>query len=165
MTTASITQHTLSADLQQLFNGQIAAGKESMAIQVTAIAENGWPHTTLLSLGEILAPAGDTLMFCVWLQSSLVSSIWCISNISLSFVWHGCYTEIQANARLVKQLHHLPVPLAIFKAQVQRIRSVSAGYATLTHGISFHLQQPEQDLPRWQSQLHLLQEYAGAAAQ
>lgn len=155
-------RHQLSPELLQLFSGNSLLNHASLAIQVTAVAANGWPHSVLLSMGEIWAASPVTLLFCVWPQSSLVKSVEQHGRLSFSFVHQGLFTEIQTEAVLLKYERDLPVPLALCRAAIQQVKSTGAGYATLTHGIGFALDDAATHLQRWQTQLDLLRScYAG----
>jgi hypothetical protein len=48
------------------------------------------------------------------------------------------------------------VPLAVFEAEVERVRVHVAPYADVTSGISFALHEPSAVLARWQRQIAAL---------
>lgn len=45
----------LSNELFQLLNGEKLAGKRREAMMLQTVTEEGWPHTAMISAGEILA--------------------------------------------------------------------------------------------------------------
>ena len=56
----------LSSELFQLLNGEKLAGKRHEAMMLQTVTEDGWPHTAMISAGEILALNKTDIRLALW---------------------------------------------------------------------------------------------------
>lgn len=65
----------LSNELFQLLNGQKLAAKRREAMMLQTVTEDGWPHTAMISAGEILALNDTDVRLALWQGTTTTANI------------------------------------------------------------------------------------------
>lgn len=139
----------LSSDSFNFLSGENLEEKQHEAMLLQTISEDGWPHTAMLSVGEVVAVNPSTLRFALWKGTNTVSNIQRTNRASLVLVHKG--KGIYINLELVKlaELKDTPFPRDRFEGKITSIKEDVAGYADLTSGIKFQIKE-EHILQRWE---------------
>jgi hypothetical protein len=105
----------------------------------------------MLSVGEVFAPNGGEVRLALWLGSNTTANLTRDGSAVLLAVEPGAAYTTRLRARRLDDLKVGTQSRAFFKAKVEDVREDAVGYATITGGISFRLNQPERDLASWEA--------------
>jgi hypothetical protein len=147
--------------LRTLFDGTLIESKGGFTASIMAVDEGGRVRSALLSLGELLAPDARRLCIALWPRSRVAEAIGATGRATLAFVFDEAFVQVQLDAR------HVPLEdssLMCFVATVETGELQRVGYARLTTGIAFELEDREIVLTRWRAQVEMLKRAASAAA-
>jgi hypothetical protein len=151
----------LPDSLRQLLDGTDIVGREGLTFLLTTADDSGWPHIAMLSVGEILAIDPQTLRAGLWLRSSTSRNLEREARGLLAIVANGNGYYLRVTARRGTDLDlGADGRLAYFELDVQDVLEDAADYATLTSGVTFRLNHPEQVVPRWQRTVDALRAVA-----
>jgi hypothetical protein len=151
----------LPDSLRQLLDGTDIVGREGLTFLLTTADDSGWPHIAMLSVGEILAIDPQTLRAGLWLRSSTSRNLEREGRGLLAIVANGNGYYLRVTARRGTDLDlGADGRLAYFELDVQDVLEDAADYATLTSGVTFRLNHPEQVVPRWQRTVDALRAVA-----
>jgi hypothetical protein len=144
----------MPAEFAAYFDGTNLPAK-TQALRLSTIDAAGWPHASLLSVGEVLALPPGRIRFAIFPQSGTAANLARDGRMTLTLSLDGGMCEIRLHAR--RLAHSDPgVPLSFFEATVETSRTHVAPYASVTTGITFALHEPQAVLPRWQRQIEAL---------
>ncbi|WP_042959039.1 PNPOx family protein [Erwinia tasmaniensis] len=149
----------LPARLMELLDGSLPDSHLYQAIRLSSVGENGWPYAAQLSLGEIIAQSPRQLLFAIWPDSTTTYNLKRDGKITLALVLDGAVLEIQALATLRAEAL-TALRLAVFQADVKRVRFHRAPYATVVNGLTFCLQDEAAARARWREQIDALKALA-----
>lgn len=128
---------------------------KTQALRLSTVDEDGWPHASLLSAGDMIMLPSGRVRFVVFPQSKTTANLVRDGRVTMTLALDGGMGELQMRAR--RLAHSSPdVPLAFFEAEVETVRIHKAPYAAITSGITFALHEPEAVLARWQRQISAL---------
>jgi hypothetical protein len=147
--------------LRSLFDGTSIETKGGFTESLLAVDEAGRVRTSLLSLGELFAPDTRTLCFALWPKSRAAQAIASTGRATLTFVFDAAFFQVQLEARPVPLDD---TPLACFVSTIETGEWQRVGYARLTGGIVFELDDGEAVMTRWRAQVEMLKRAASAAA-
>jgi len=152
----------LPDSLRRLLDGTDLASREGLTFLLLTTDDAGWPHMALLSVGELVAMDARTLRAGLWLHSSTSNNLTRAGRAMLTLIadGNGYYVRLAAQRGPDLDLG-AEGRLAYFVMQVEDVQEDSADYATLTSGVTFRLNEPEQVVPRWQ---HTVDALRAAAA-
>ena len=144
----------LPGQVQDYLNGKDLAAKTE-ALRISTVNEDGWPHASLLSAGDMLALPPDRIRFVTFPQSSMTANLLRDGRVTVTLVLDGGMCELRMRCR---RLGHAPpdVPLAFFEATLVEVRRHQAPYASVNGGVTFALHEPDAVLPRWQKQIEAM---------
>lgn len=157
-----MTDTLLPPALLALLDGSLPASHLHQAIRLSSVGDNGWPYAAQLSLGEILALTPRQLLFAIWPHSTTTRNLQRDGKATLALVLDGAIWEIQL---LVVQRDETltDLNLSVFSATVHQVIAHRAPYATVTHGLTFSLNDEASALARWHEQIAALQVLAATA--
>jgi hypothetical protein len=193
MTDTSSREHALEQrvldewpfDLCALFDGTALEQKVGFTASLSTLDANGHLRTSLLSVGELYAPDARRLCFALWPSSRAARSLMVPApgrkhaQAALTFVHDGAFYQVQlkvtplasgivrANVIDTTREHEPEQGLACYIASIEMLELQRVGYADLTSGIAFELEEGEGRgavLARWQRQVENLRQAAGRAA-
>ena len=148
-------------EVRSLFDGSMIETKGGFTASLLAVDEAGRVRTSLLSLGELFAPDMRTLCFALWPKSRTALATASTGRATLTFVFDEAFFQVQLEARRVTLDD---APLACFVATIETGEFQRVGYARLTGGIGFELEDGETVMTRWRAQVDMLKRAASAAA-
>ena len=136
-------------------NGEDLLSK-TQALRLTTVDPDGWPKAALLTAGDVLALPNGRFRFAIFADSGTAANLARDGRLTLSLVLDGGMCSLRMRARKCSQ--GIPeFSLAIFEAQVERVRLHVAPYADVSSGISFTLHEPSAVLARWRREIAALQ--------
>jgi pyridoxamine 5'-phosphate oxidase-like protein len=142
------------AGVMSFLNGEDLLSK-TQAVHLSTVDAEGWPHTALLSAGDVLALSRGCLRFAILAGSGTAANLVRDGRLTLSMPLDGGMCELRMRVRKWGEGTQ-DVPLALFEAEVERVRVHVAPYADVTSGIRFALHEPSAVLARWQRQVAAL---------
>lgn len=152
------TLERLPESLLRLLDGERLEQKVGETLLLLTVNEDGYPHTALLSVGEVYAPSPDELRLALWKTSATTENLTRSGKATLlAFVPPAAYyveLETTTGADLVVG----EARYARFTARPRAILEDVVGYATLESGVTFTLPKPERVLARWRAQVAALRE-------
>jgi hypothetical protein len=128
---------------------------KTQALRLSTVDADGWPHTALLSAGDMMVIPPRRIRLALFPQSGMTANLEREGRLTISLSLGGGVCEMRLRSR---RLPHssAEVPLAFFEAEVEAVRQHIAPYADVTGGITFSLHEPQAVLPRWQRQIAAL---------
>lgn len=128
---------------------------KTQALRLSTVDPDGWPHSALLSAGDMVVIPPRRIRVALFPQSSMTSNLEREGKLTISLSLNGGICELKLRSR---RLPHssTDVPLAFFEAEVETVRQHIAPYADVTGGVTFSLHDPQAVLPRWQRQIAAL---------
>jgi hypothetical protein len=151
----------LPEELVRLLDGSDLEHKIGHTVLAVVGDPAGWPHVALLSAGEVLITAPDQVGLALYAGSRTSRLLRTQRRVLLFTVVERRVHKIQVS------VHHVAKPgpdghLVCFLGRIADVRVDEVAYATVTDGVRYVIEQPEDVLPRWQATLDLL---AGLTAQ
>ena len=78
----------LPGQVQDYLNGKDLAAKTE-ALRISTVNEDGWPHASLLSAGDMLALPPDRIRFVTFPQSSMTANLLRDGRVTVTLVLDG----------------------------------------------------------------------------
>jgi hypothetical protein len=100
----------------------------------------------MLSASEVYAPNRVEIRLALWLGSNTTANLTRVGTAVLMAIDSGAAYFVRLHARRAEDLKSGIQTRALFKAQVEDVLEDAVGYATITGGISFRLNDPECDV-------------------
>jgi hypothetical protein len=155
----------LPDSLRHLLDGSNLAGREGLTFLLVTTDESGWPHIAMLSVGELVAVDTHNLRAALWLHSTATKNLGRDGRGLLSIVADGNGYYLRLTAQRGPDLDlGAEGRLAYFNLHLEDVLEDAADYATLTSGVTFRLNRPEQVVPRWQHTVDALREFRAGHA-
>jgi hypothetical protein len=141
-------------ELRAWFDGTHLTDKASFAASLVTVDAGGWARTSLLSIGELVAADAQSLSFALWPESRAVRSLAQGGAASLAFVFDGRFYQVQLRV-VPPRTATQGTALAVFDASVESAEWQRVGYARLTSGVTFELDDDAKTavLARWDAQV------------
>ena len=152
--------------LLEFFNGRAVEEKQGLASLLVSADAEGWPHVTLLSVGEVLVPDREHVRIAIWSTSSVARDVRATRKALLETVLHERVFKVELT---IERLHrHRAAPpagkeLLFLDAGVRRVREDSVAYARVTRGHEYELVDADTVVPRWNSVLTSLRDWCPEA--
>jgi hypothetical protein len=156
-----ISQVDIPHEIALYLNGEDLATK-NIALQLSTVDADGWPHAALLSAGEILVLPDGYIRLVIFPSSGTATNIGRDGRSTLTMPLDSGICEIRMRMRKLGESKAAGVALAIFEGQVQRIHKHLARYANVESGLTFSLHEPELVLARWYRQIAVLRNMPAA---
>ena len=150
-----ISRIDIPHEISTYLNGEDLATK-NVALQLSTVDSDGWPHAALLSAGEILVLPDGRIRFIIFPSSGTAANIARDGRSTLTMPLDRGMCEIRMRMRKLGESKAAGVALAIFEGQVQRIHKHLSRYADVESGLTFSLHEPEVVLARWYRQIAVL---------
>jgi hypothetical protein len=135
------------------FDGTDLAGRQDVSAILATVDEDGWPHVSFLSVGEILVRDAAHLSLLLWPASTTARNIGRSGRAILFAAIEGSVWEARLDAHAVQDGVE---GAARFDARVTAARRHLAPYAEVTGMIGFRLHDSEDVLARWRGQIDRL---------
>jgi hypothetical protein len=134
---------------------------EALLLSVHGV--DGWPHTALLSAGEVVALPDGSLRLALHAGSGTSSGLIASGRALLLVAAHGAVRTLRLRARLLSRIEIAGTELACFTAAVEDAAEHRAPYADLLGGPRFRLRDAEATRARWRATVEALRGLEAAA--
>jgi hypothetical protein len=115
-----------------------------------------WPQVAMLSVGEVLAVDRRRLRLALWPGSGSTGNLARRGQATLMLVVGPDTYYVRVRSRRMPDLALSSGARACFETEVEEVLVDVVGYATVTSGISFQLNEPDRVLPAWREALAAL---------
>ena len=153
---AVAAENKIPSEVAEYLDGTNLLSK-TQAVRVSTVDEQGWPHASLLSAGDILAIPPARVRFMIFTQSVTTRNLVRDGRVTATVSFEGGMWELRFRARRMTA-PSLDASLACFEATLETARFHAVPYASLTTGVTFALNEPEAVLPRWERQIRALRD-------
>ncbi|TDL91726.1 pyridoxamine 5'-phosphate oxidase family protein [Vibrio vulnificus] len=139
----------MSEEVFDLLNGKELADKQHEAMMLLTVSEDGWPHTAMISVGEIVAISSKELRIGLWPATSTTANIIRTHKATLVLFWKGKAHYIRLSIERLKELPTARYQRERMLAKVVSTREDVAKYADITSGIKIKLKNSKEVVERW----------------
>jgi hypothetical protein len=136
-------------EIFDLLNGKELVDKQHEAMMLLTISEVGWPHTAMISVGEIVAVSRKELRIGLWPDTSTTANVIRTHKATLVLFWKGKAHYIRLSLERLKELPNIQYKRVRFHAQIVEAREDMAKYAEIASGIKIDLKKPKEVVERW----------------
>ncbi|MEO8992129.1 MAG: hypothetical protein ABI284_02730 [Nitrosospira sp.] len=150
-----ISRVDIPHEISTYLNGKDLAAK-NVALQLSTVDSDGWPHAALLSAGEILVLPDGLIRLIIFPNSGTSNNIARDGRSTLTMPLDRGMCQIRMQMRKLGESKAAGVALAVFEGHVQRIHKHLSRYADVESGLTFSLHEPEVVLDRWYRQIAVL---------
>lgn len=138
------------APLRALIESDDLAAAEGFTMLLVSVTRDGWPHTAMLSVGEVVTVDDTSLRFALWPGSTATRNLTPQGRATLNAVVDGVSYALRLDFKRVGEIETARAGrLARFTASVAGATADEAPYATLESGVRFRLKDPPSVLARW----------------
>ncbi len=139
----------MTEEVFDLLNGKELVDKQHEAMMLLTVSEGGWPHTAMISVGEIVAVSRKELRVGLWPDTSTTANVIRTQKATLVLFWKGKAQYIRLSLERLKELPNAQHQRERFYAKIVEAREDIAKYAELTSGIKINLKNPKEVVERW----------------
>lgn len=118
--------------------------------------EAGWPHTALVSPGEVVAESRSAIRLALWPDGLTSRSLSSDGRALLIVVEGGAAWDIRLECRRVAHLELSFGTRSAFRCRVVDVTEDRVDYATLVGGVTYVVDHPEEVLARWRETIAAL---------
>ncbi|MCK2005654.1 pyridoxamine 5'-phosphate oxidase family protein [[Brevibacterium] frigoritolerans] len=136
-------------EIFDLLNGKELVDKQHEAMMLLTVSEEGWPHTAMISVGEIVALSRKELRIGLWPDTSTTANVIRTQKATLVLFWKGKAQYIRLSLERLKALPNAQYKRERFHAKIIEAREDMAKYAEITSGIKIDLKNPKEVVERW----------------
>lgn len=140
----------LSAPIFEFLNGKNLSDKRREAMMLLTVTKDGWPHTAMISVGEIVAVNREELRIGLWQDTKTSKNIVRTKQAALNFFYNGKAIYIELSLKKLDPLQNTEYPRDRFSAKIISFREDMAKYADIISGVQIELKMPEEVISRWQ---------------
>ncbi|WIV20695.1 pyridoxamine 5'-phosphate oxidase family protein [Paenibacillus polygoni] len=142
--------------LMTLLSGENLKDKQREAFLLQTVNEDGWPHSAMISVGEVLAADPYTFHLMLWPNTMTTINLMRSKKAQLVIIYEGLVYYIKLQIK-----HHSAVLSDIhtgerFSAHIHALKIDKAKYAKIETGIQVKLHNPDSVIDRWQAQVEIL---------
>lgn len=146
----------LSSAVFELLDGTRLADKQHTAMMLLTVSEDDWPHTAMVSVGEVVALNRTELRIGLWPGTTTTTNFVRTGKATLVIVQDGKAIYIRLLAERLPMCVESTHPRERFAASITAYREDVAKYAHITSGIQIDLLEPDQVLARWEETIQEL---------
>lgn len=146
----------LSPHLYSLLNGTDLPDKQHVAFMLLTVTEQNWPHTAMISAGEIVALNPSTLRLGLWENTVTTRNMTRTGQAMLVVISGQAACYIRLSLMRLPDLAKAKHPRTRFEAKVAECREDIAQYADIISGVQIRLKEPETVLQRWEETIEEL---------
>lgn len=139
----------LPDELYELLDGRELITKQHEAMMLMTVTEEGWPHTAMISVGEIVALDRGQVRLAMWNGTATTRNMIRSGKATLVLVYSGKAYYVKLALRLLPVLPAAKHPRERFEADILSVRADVAAYADIRSGIQVDFKEPEAVLTRW----------------
>jgi hypothetical protein len=140
----------LPPEIERLLDGTDLDARVGATFTLVTTGPDGWPSFALLSAGEVLATADDTVRVALWPTSTSTANLGATGRGTLVVIDRGV-SYLRLEARRGPDLAFGGGALAYFECRVADVLEDIVTYATITSGITFELPDSGPVVARWRA--------------
>ncbi|MGG1877058.1 pyridoxamine 5'-phosphate oxidase family protein [Paenibacillus cisolokensis] len=148
----------LPQGLCEWLNGRDLESKSDTAMVLLTVTEDGWPHTAMISAGEVIALDRSRLRLALWPGTVTAGNMKRTGQATLVTVHDGAVHSIRLRVKALPDVEGARHPRQRFAADVVHVREDRAKYAEVLSGVTFRLHDPAEVLKRWSETIAELRE-------
>lgn len=138
-----------------LLDGRDPEHRVGPTFLLITVADEGWPHVAMLSVGEVLATDERHVRLALWPDSRTTANLAARGQATLLVVQAAAF-HLRLRAARGPDLLVGGRPLAYFAAAVDEVLVDEVPYATIRSAIEFALHDPASVLPAWRETIAAL---------
>ncbi|WP_436951042.1 pyridoxamine 5'-phosphate oxidase family protein [Staphylococcus shinii] len=139
----------LTDDLKDLLNGKQLAQKQHIAMILQSITSEGYPHSAMVSVGEVIALDSEHLRIALWPQTQTTLSLAKKGKANLVIIYNNMVNYLELDITVLPSPDNEIYERTRLEATIKSIRQDIAKYADITSGITVEMHEPKQVLKRW----------------
>lgn len=151
-------QNEISSSLFELLNGLDLEGKQHEAMMLLTVTEDHWPHSAMVSVGEVVALDRKRMRLALWPGTQTTSNMIRSGQATLVVIHDNAAHYVRLKLSRLPELPHALHLRERFAAEVLSARVDTAKYAEIESGVTVTLKDPEDVLNRWKETIRELQE-------
>ncbi len=132
------------------------SAKEGETLIFITVNEDGWPHLSLLSVGEVIATSPQEIRIALWPRTTTTENLRRSGCATLAAIWQGTAYYVELEAESFTSSSPVEDSLARFSARVRRVLADRVDYADLTAGVRFALKDKARSVRSWQEVIQTL---------
>ena len=142
--------------LMTLLSGENLKDKQREAFLLQTVNEDGWPHSAMISVGEVIAADPYTFRLMLWPNTMTTINLMRSKKAQLVIIYEGLVYYIKLQVK-----HHSAVHSDVhigerFSAHIHALKIDQAKYAEIETGVQVRLHNPDRVIDRWQAQVEIL---------
>ncbi|MBV9193395.1 MAG: pyridoxamine 5'-phosphate oxidase family protein [Solirubrobacterales bacterium] len=153
---AVASENEIPSEVAEYLDGTDLLSK-TQAVRVSTVDEQGWPHASLLSAGDMLAVPPAQIRFLIFAGSVTTRNLVRDGRVTATISFEGGMWELRFRARRMTEASP-DASLVCFEATLETARFHAVPYASVTSGITFAPNEPELVLSRWERQIRALRD-------
>ncbi|WP_054954936.1 hypothetical protein [Paenibacillus dakarensis] len=151
-------QGQISYALFELLNGLNLESKQHEAMMLLTVTEDHWPHTAMISVGEVVALNPHLLRLALWPGTQTTRNMIRSGQATLVAFYAGSAHYVRLRLSRLAELPEARHPRERFAAEVMSVREDTAKYAEIDSGVRITLKEPSDVLQRWRETIQELLE-------
>ncbi|WP_106769166.1 hypothetical protein [Paenibacillus faecalis] len=146
-------QTEISFSLYELLNGQDLDEKQHVAMMLLTVTEDHWPHTAMVSVGEVVALDQAKMRLSLWPGTVTTTNILRMGQAQLVAFHNGAAHYVRLSLTRLPELPQALHPRVRFAAEVTAVKEDVAKYADINSGVTITLKNPSDVIQRWKETL------------
>ncbi|HET6872631.1 MAG TPA: pyridoxamine 5'-phosphate oxidase family protein [Sporolactobacillaceae bacterium] len=146
----------LSDELYNLLNGKSLEDKQHEAMMLITVSEESWPHTAMISVGEIVAMDRSLLRLALWPNTETTRNITRTGKAMVVLFYKEKARYLTLSLHPLNPLPEAKHHLTRFEATLTHIKEDVAKYADITSGVQIELKDRSSVIQRWKETLQEL---------
>ncbi|MFD1135449.1 pyridoxamine 5'-phosphate oxidase family protein [Paenibacillus urinalis] len=139
----------IPAPLLKLLDGEHLPSKQTEAFMLQTVTEDGWPHTAMISVGEIVAIDAYTLRLALWCGTTTSHNMLRSGKAELVIVYAERVYYLKMAVKPLAPLRSAKHERDRFTAHIHALKIDQAKYAHIEAGIRVQLIDPDSVVTRW----------------
>lgn len=149
-------QAGISEGLYQWLDGSDLELKQGTAMMLLSVTEDLWPHTAMISVGEIVALDRSRLRLALWPGTVTTGNLLRSGQATLVAIHDGAAHYVRLRLQALPDLPDARHPRQRFAAEVVAVREDIAKYADILSAVKIQLHDPDEVLGRWKETIEEL---------
>jgi hypothetical protein len=143
-------------ELYQLLNGMDLETKQHEAMMLQTVTEDMWPHTAMVSVGEVVALSRTDLRLALWPGTTTTENMIRTGKALLVVIFSGKVHYVRLSLTRLAELPDARYPRECFSATVAAVREDVAKYADIVSGVQINLKDSASVIKRWEETIEEL---------
>ncbi|OES43478.1 hypothetical protein [Domibacillus iocasae] len=142
-------QPGMPEDIVNLLNGKDLETKQTEAMMLLSVGEDMWPHTAMISVGEIISLNHKEVRLALWPGTATISNILRTGKATLVVVLAEQVHYLRLSLQKLPLIEHAKHVRERFSGTILFVKTDKAKYADITSGIKIQLKDSHHVIQRW----------------